>query len=61
MAYTYGVLPAFSGVRMDLSETLMRADQSPDACNMDTRSGDLRTATGFSRAASGRIRLWHMI
>lgn len=53
MAYTYGVLPAFSGVRMDLSETLMSADQSPDACNMDTRSGDLRTATGFSRAASG--------
>ena len=53
MAYTYGMLPAFSGVRMDLSEALMSADQSPDACNMDTRSGDLRTAGGFSRAASG--------
>ena len=53
MAYTYGVLPAFSGVRMDLSESLMRADQSPDACNMDSRAGDLRTATGFSRALQG--------
>ena len=53
MAYTYGVLPSFSGVRMDLSESLLRADQSPDACNMDTRFGDLRTAGGFSRAASG--------
>ena len=53
MAYTYGVLPAFSGVRMDLSDMLLSADQSPSACNMDTRSGDLRTACGFSRAASG--------
>ena len=55
MAYTYGVLPAFTGVRMDLSETLLDAGQSPDACNMDTRYGDLRTAGGFSRAASDAI------
>ena len=53
MAYTYGVLPSFTGVRMDLADALMRADQSPDACNMDTRSGSLQTACGFSRAASG--------
>ena len=53
MAYTYGALPAFSGMRTDLAESLLRADQSPDACNMDTRSGNLVTATGFSRAASG--------
>ncbi len=53
MAYTYSVLPGFSGVRMDLADALLSADQSPDACNMDTRAGDLRTACGFSRAASG--------
>ncbi len=48
MAYTYGTLSAFSGVRTDLSQALMSTDMSPDACNMDTRSGDLKTATGFS-------------
>ncbi len=53
MAYTYGALTAFSGIRTDLSESLLRADQTPDACNMDTRSGDLKSAGGFSRAASG--------
>ena len=55
MAYTYGVMPAFSGVRMDVSEALMSADLSPDACNMDTRSGDLKSATGFSWATRGTL------
>ena len=50
MAYSYGVLPSFGGVRMDLSPFLLPADSSPDACNVDTRSGALRTAHGFSRA-----------
>ena len=53
MAYTYGVLPSFGGVRMDLSPYLLPADSSPDACNVDTRTGALRTATGFSAAVQG--------
>lgn len=53
MAYTYGNLSAFTGIRMDLSQALMSPDMSPDACNMDTRTGDLALASGFSRAASG--------
>ena len=53
MAYTYGVLPSFGGVRMDLSPYLLPPDSSPDACNVDTRTGALRTATGFSAAVQG--------
>ena len=49
MAYQTVSLPSFGSVRMDLSEGLLKPDMSPDACNADTRSGALRTASGFSR------------
>lgn len=49
MAYQTVSLPSFGSVRMDLSEGLLKPDMSPDACNVDTRSGALRTAFGFSR------------
>ena len=49
MAYETVLLPSFGSVRMDLSEGLLKPDMSPDACNADTRSGALCTATGFSR------------
>ena len=55
MAYTYGILPSFGGVRMDLSPYLLPPDCSPDACNMDTRSGSLRSAKGFSRVLQGML------
>ena len=34
---------------MDLADGLLKPDMSPDACNIDTRSGALCTAKGFSR------------
>ncbi len=49
MAYQMSTFPAFGGVRMDLCDQLLNADASPDACNVDTRSGALRSATGFSK------------
>lgn len=49
MAYQTVSLPSFGSVRMDLAEGLLKPDMSPDACNVDTRSGALRTASGFSR------------
>ena len=49
MAYQTVSLPSFGGIRMDLCEGLLKPDMSPDACNLDTRSGALRTASGFSR------------
>lgn len=49
MAYQTITLPSFGGLRMDLSEGLMKPDTSPDACNLDTRSGALCSASGFSR------------
>ena len=49
MAYQTMTLPSFSGVRMDLAESLMKLDMSPDAVNADTRSGALCSAGGFSR------------
>lgn len=52
MAYQTVSLPSFGSVRMDLTEGLLRPDMSPDACNVDTRSGALKTATGFSRVMS---------
>ena len=55
MAYQTAALPAFSGVRMDLCDGLLKADMSPDAVNADTRSGSLRSAGGFSRAVSAAI------
>ena len=50
MAYQTMTLPSFGSVRMELSEGLLKPDMSPDACNTDTRTGALRTASGFSRA-----------
>ena len=50
MAYTYDLFKAFDGVRMDLNDYLLPRGCSPDACNMDTRTGALRTAKGFSKA-----------
>lgn len=50
MAYQTAALPSFSGVRMDLTDGLLKADMSPDAYNADTRAGSLRAAGGFSRA-----------
>ena len=49
MAYQTMSLPSFGSVRMDLCEGLLKPDMSPDACNVDTRSGALRSAAGFSR------------
>ncbi len=49
MAYQTMTLPTFSGVRMDLSEGLLKPDMTPEACNADTRSGALCAAKGFSR------------
>ncbi len=49
MAYQTVSLPSFGSVRMDLSEGLLKPDMSPDACNADTRSGALRSASGFTR------------
>ncbi len=49
MAYQTFTLPSFSGVRMDLSEGLLKPDMSPEAYNADTRFGALRSAKGFSR------------
>ena len=49
MAYQTFTLPSFSGVRMDLSEGLLKPDMSPEAYNADTRSGALCSAKGFSR------------
>ena len=55
MAYQTSALPAFSGVRMDLCDQLLSSGFSPDACNVDTRSGALKSATGFSRAVPDLI------
>ncbi|MBQ1820317.1 MAG: hypothetical protein II117_01810 [Clostridia bacterium] len=49
MAYQNATLPSFSGVRMDLCEGLMKPDMSPDAYNVDTRTGALALAGGFTR------------
>lgn len=49
MAYQTAILPSFNGIRMDLSEGLMKPDMSPDACNINTRTGALCSGTGFSR------------
>ena len=49
MAYQTVSLPSFGSVRMDLADGLLKPDMSPDACNIDTRSGALCTAKGFSR------------
>ena len=49
MAYQTTILPSFGSVRTDLNEGLLKPDMSPDACNMDTRSGALCSASGFSR------------
>ena len=49
MAYQTVSLPSFGSVRMDLCEGLLKPDTSPDACNVDTRSGALRSAAGYSR------------
>lgn len=55
MAYTYDGFRSFEGVRMDLSDYLLPKGSSPDACNMDTRTGGLRIATGFSRAVEATL------
>lgn len=55
MAYTFGTLPSFDGVRLDRSDALLPIDTSPDACNMDTRTGALCTAKGFSRFVSDTL------
>ncbi len=49
MAYQTLTLPSFGSLRMDLCEGLLKPDMSPDAVNVDTRSGGLQSATGFSR------------
>ena len=49
MAYQVTALPAFGGVRMDLCDQLLPLGTCPDACNVDTRSGALKSATGFSK------------
>lgn len=49
MAYQTTILPSFGSVRMDIGEGLLKPDMSPDACNVDTRSGALCTSSGFSR------------
>jgi hypothetical protein len=55
MAYQTALLPAFSGVRMDICEGLMKPDASPNACNVDTRSGGLTLAGGFTRTVPAAI------
>ena len=55
MAYTYDAIKSFDGVRMDLSDYLLPRGTSPDACNMDTRTGALKTCKGFSRAVQGLL------
>ena len=55
MAYQTATLPSFSGVRMDLCEGLMKPDMSPDAYNVDTRSGALTVAGGFSKVMPATV------
>lgn len=55
MAYQTVSLPSFGSMRTDLTEGLLRPDMSPDACNVDTRSGALRTAAGFSRVMPATV------
>lgn len=55
MAFTYDLIRSFEGVRMDLSEYLLPKGSSPDACNMDTRTGALRTAKGFQKAVNASL------
>ena len=49
MAYQVTALPVFGGVRMDVADQLLSKGASPDACNVDTRSGALKSANGFTK------------
>ncbi len=43
-------IPAFYGLNQSVSENRIDAGESPDACNMDTSSGNLAVAKGYVRA-----------
>lgn len=55
MAIQAITFPSFTGIRQDRNEYLLPLDQSPDACNMDTRDGGLSVCSGFSRAVEAPV------
>ena len=55
MAYELYRIPTFYGINQSSAENMIRAGESPDACNMDTSGGRLSVAKGYVHDSEAKI------